>query len=351
MDTTTTGKTGFRLARISAIQLAVPVVTGMFIAWISYPQGFRSLHFIPFLLAYSLTLGIPCMKVFEYTEWKLDQHISWLDRPWGRFFLSVILEMGTGILILAVINILFYGLVQKQGSAVLIGKTKEGLVYMAISIVGGILLVNSIHFLRSWKQAAVNEEKLKREIVAAEYEVLKNQVNPHFLFNSFTALSVLVYKDPEKAVAFIRELSHVFRYVLESREEEVVSFAREINFLESVIFLNQIRYEAAFQVTHSVAGDADRFILPMALQMLVENAIKHNAFSASRPLRMTIAEENGYIVVKNNLQPQRTTMVSNQVGLNNIISRYAYLTNKAVVIEKTEDQFIVKLPVLYAKRV
>jgi LytS/YehU family sensor histidine kinase len=115
--------------------------------------------------------------------------------------------------------------------------------------------------------------------------------------------------------------------------------------------LNQIRYEAAFQVTNSVAGDADRFILPMALQMLVENAIKHNSFTASRPLRMTIAEENGYIVVKNNLQPQRTTMVSNQVGLNNIISRYAYLTNKEVVIEKTEDQFIVKLPVLYAKRV
>ena len=127
--------------------------------------------------------------------------------------------------------------------------------------------------------------------------------------------------------------------------------ARENKFLESVIFLNQIRYETAFQVTNTLSDDADRFILPMALQMLIENAIKHNAFSASRPLRMTIAEENGYIVVKNNLQPQRTTMVSNQVGLNNIISRYAYLTNKEVAIEKTEDQFIVKLPVLYAKRV
>lgn len=351
MHTNPPRKAGFRLFRISPAELAVPVVTGVCIALISYPEGFRSVQFIPFLLGYSLALGIPCMKIFAYTEWKLDQHVSWLSRPGLRFLLSVLTEVTMGILLLFLVNFLYYIVFQHQQTTTFFSRTSEALTYLIVSIIAGIFLVNSLHFLKSWKQAAVNEEKLKREIVAAEYEMLKNQVNPHFLFNSFTALSSLVYKDPEKAVAFIRELSHVFRYVLESREEEVVSLAKENKFLESVIFLNQIRYEAAFQVTNSIAGYTDRFILPMALQMLVENALKHNSFNASRPLRMIITEEHGYIVVKNNLQPQRTTMVSNQVGLNNIISRYAYLTNKEVVIEKTEDQFIVKLPVLYAKRV
>jgi sensor histidine kinase YesM len=351
MNSATPGKTGFRIFRISAVQLAIPVITGVCIALISYPQGFRSLHFIPFLLMYSLALGIPCMKAFEYTEWKLNKHVSWLENPWRRFFLSVILELVLGILILVVINILFYGVVQKQGSGTLIGKTTEGLVYLVISIVGGILLVNSLHFLRSWKQAAVNAEMLRMEKLAAEYEALKNQVNPHFLFNSLTALSSLVYKDPDKAIAFIRELSNVFRYVLESREEEVVSFAQENKFLESVIFLNQIRYEAGLQVTNSLTGATDRFILPMALQMLVENAIKHNSVTSGKPLSVEIFEENGFVVVRNNLQPLKSEMVSNKLGLRNIVSRYGYLTNQDVFIEKTEDQFIVKLPVLYATHV
>lgn len=347
----TSRTSGFRLLRISPAQLAIPVVTGVFIAWISYPEGFRSLPFIPFLLVYSLALGVPCMKAFEYTEWKLNQHVSWLEKPWLRFFLSVFLELVLGMLVLVVINTLFYGVVQKQGSSVLFGKTSEGLVYLVISIVVGILLVNSLHFLRSWKQAAVNEEKLRMEKLAAEYEALKNQVNPHFLFNSLTALSSLVYKDPDKAVAFIRELSNVFRYVLESRDEEVVSFAQENKFLESVIFLNQIRYEAALQVTNSLTGATDRFILPMALQMLVENAIKHNAVTMGKPLKVEIDEENGFVVVRNNLQPKKSEMVSNKVGLRNIVSRYRYLSNQEVVIETTEDKFIVKLPVLYAKHV
>lgn len=342
-------KSGFRIFSISPAQLAVPVITGACIALISYPQGFRSLHFIPFLLLYSLSLGIPCMKVFEYTEWKLDQHVSWLENPYRRFIMSVFFELVMGILILTLVNTLFYGVVQQQGSGALLSKTSEGLTYLVISIIAGILLVNSLRFLKNWKQAAVNEEKLKREILSAEYEALKNQVNPHFLFNSLTALSSLVYKDPEKAVVFIRELSNVFRYVLESREEEVVSFARENKFLASFIYLSHIRYEDALQISNSLTDATDKFILPMALQMLLENAVKHNSIHAGKPLKVDILEENGYVVVINTLHPKKSEIVSNRVGLENIVSRYKYLSDKAVVIEKSPEQFIVKLPVLHKK--
>jgi LytS/YehU family sensor histidine kinase len=187
--------------------------------------------------------------------------------------------------------------------------------------------------------------------LAIGYEALKNQVNPHFLFNSLTALSSLDYKDQEKAVSFIRELSNVFRYVLESREKELVDFATEKKLLESVSYMNRIRYEDSLQVKVNLSDATDKYIIPMALQMLLENAIKHNSISVNKPLKVNIMEEDGYIVVKNNLQPKRSEIVSNKIGLENIKSRYKYLSDKEVLVEKSKEEFIVKIPVLSIKHV
>ena len=341
----------FKIFRVSLWQLIVPVISGIIIAFVSYPKGFQSIGFIPFLLIYSLSLGIPCMKIYEYTEWKLEKHISWLTKPNLRFFLSVCLELIIGIFILIFVNWLFYIVIQKQEVNILFRTTTEGLKYMVIFIFGGIILVNSSHFFKSWKEAAVNEEILKREKLAIEYEALKNQVNPHFLFNSLTALSSLVYKDQEKAVAFIREFSNVFRYVLESRGKELVDFATEKKLLESVSYMNQIRYENSLQIKVNLSDATDKYIIPMALQMLLENAIKHNSISVNKPLKVNIMEEDGYVVVKNNLQPKKSEIVSNKIGLENIKSRYKYLSDKDVLIEKSNEEFIVKIPVLSIKHV
>jgi sensor histidine kinase YesM len=347
----TSKKKGFKIFRFSLWQLSFPVISGIIITLFSYPRGFLSVRFIPFLLIYSLSLGVPYMKIYEYIEWKLEQHISWLIKPKFRFFLSVFLELAVGILILTIINWVFYVVIQKQEINILLNKTSEGLKYLIILTIAGILIINSFHFFRSWKQAAVNEEKLKREKLAIEYEALKNQVNPHFLFNSLTALSSLVYKDQERAVSFIREFSNVFRYVLESREKEVVDFATEKKLLESVTYMNQIRYENSLQIIINLSDSTDKFIIPMALQMLLENAIKHNSISLSMPLKVEIMEENGYVVVKNNLQPKKSEIVSNKIGLENIKSRYKYLSDKDVLVEKTNEEFVVKIPVLSIKHV
>jgi len=344
-------KSGFKFFRFSLWQLLVPVVTGIIIAIFSYPQGFFSIRFILFLLIYSLALGIPCMKIYEYIEWKLEQHTPWLKKPYLRFFLSVFLELTLGILILIIINWLIFVVIQKQEISILFSKTYEGLIYLIILSFAGILVINSFHFFRSWKEVAVNEERLKREKLAIEYEALKNQVNPHFLFNSLTALSSLVYKDQERAVSFIREFSNVFRYVLESRDKEVVDFATEKKLLESVSYMNQIRYENSLQVIINLSDATDKYIIPMALQMLLENAIKHNSISENRPLKVEVFEENGYVVVKNNLQPKKSEIVSNRIGLENIKSRYKYLSARDVVVEKSDEEFIVKIPVLSLRNV
>jgi LytS/YehU family sensor histidine kinase len=158
-----------------------------------------------------------------------------------------------------------------------------------------------------------------------------------------------VYKDQEKAVAFIHEFSNVFRYVLESRDVEIVDFLTEKKLLASVSYMNHIRYEDSLTIKINLPDATDKYIIPMALQMLIENAIKHNIISAAKPLKIEITEEDGFVVVKNNLQLKQTGIVSNKIGLENIKSRYKYLSDKEVYIEKTDDTFVVKIPVLIKK--
>ena len=344
-------KPDFKILRFSRWYLIIPIIIGFIITLIAYPQGFLSFKVMSFVVIYSLAIGIPSMKSFEYIEWKLEKHISWLRHPNWRFFFTAFLETIIGILILIIVNYFIFIVIQKQEIDILYSKTFEGLKYLVIFTITGVILINSSHFFKSWKQAAVNEEKLKREKLAIEYEALKNQVNPHFLFNSLTALSSLVYKDQHKAVTFIQEFSNVFRYVLENREKEVVDFATEKKLLESISYLYQIRHEDSLQININLPDAIDKFIIPMALQMLLENAIKHNTISVNKPLMVEIREEKGYVVVKNNLQPKKTEIVSNKIGLDNIKSRYKYLSDKEVLVEISKENFVVKIPVLSIKNV
>jgi sensor histidine kinase YesM len=341
----------FKVFRIHIWQILASIVTGIIIALLSYPQGFLSVRFYPFLLIYSLSLGLPFMKIYEYIEMKLEQSIPWLQKPYLRFFVSVLLELFIGIILLILVNWFIFVVIQKQEFSLLFSKTSEGLLYLIIFIFGGILIMNCFHFFKSWKEAAVNEEILKREKLSVEYEALKNQVNPHFLFNSLTALSSLVYKDQEKAVSFIHQFSNVFRYVLDSHDLEVVDFATEKKLLESVSYMNHIRYEDALLIEINLPESKEKYIVPMALQMLLENAIKHNSISITKPLKIEIKEEDGFVIVKNNLQPKTSRIVSNKIGLKNIKSRYKYLSDKEVQVIKSDSEFVVKIPVLIKNHV
>jgi sensor histidine kinase YesM len=344
-------KSDFRFFRFTKWNLIVPVIIGLIITLLAYPQGFLSASVMLFVLLYSLAIGIPSMKSFEYIEWKLEQHIPWLKNPVLRLILTALLEIIAGILVLTIVNFLIFIVIQRQQIDILYSKTFEGLKYIAGTVIITIILINLSFFFKSWKQAAVNEEKLRREKLLIEYEALKNQVNPHFLFNNLTALSSLVYKDQEKAVTFIQEFSNVFRYVLESRDKEVVDLATEKRLLKSVSYLYRIRYEDSLQIRIIIPDSSDKYIIPMALQMLLENAIKHNTISAGSPLVVEIMEEEDYIFVRNNLQLKKTEIVSSKIGLENIKSRYKYLSDKEVLVEVSDESFTVKIPVLSIRNV
>ncbi len=200
-------------------------------------------------------------------------------------------------------------------------------------------------FLLEWKQAAAEAERLKKEQIAARYETLKNQVNPHFLFNSLNVLTTLVHKDAHLAEQFIRQLSAVYRYILDSRDREAIPLAEELAALHAYIFLMKIRFGDSFNARIRIASE-DGKVAPLTLQMLLENALKHNEVSKNNPLLIEILEEGDYIIVQNNVQPKTGISDFSGVGLANIQARYQFLTDKKVIIIQEEQRFTVKIPIL-----
>lgn len=207
------------------------------------------------------------------------------------------------------------------------------------------LFLSGRSFLLNWRASELKAAQLQAAQTAAQYESLQNQVNPHFLFNSLNVLSSLVYKNQDLAAKFIKQLSVVYRYVLEVKDKEVVSLETELRALESYVFLIEIRFDKGLNIQNELTKTAQK-IIPLSLQMLLENAIKHNSVQANQPLGIQLYEEEDYIIVKNNLQRKSNPQESTGIGLENIKKRYQYLSNQAVIIEESEDYFLVKLPIL-----
>jgi len=205
---------------------------------------------------------------------------------------------------------------------------------------------------RELAQLRVNAEQLRREATQAQFVALRNQVNPHFLFNSLSILASLVEVDPRLSVRFINQLARVYRYILEQRDTERVSLQTELEFLEAYRFLLDIRFEGKLRVTTDLAAlDPARYaIAPLTLQLLLENAVKHNQMSDRQPLRVTIAAEADYLVVRNPLQRRSTTDPaadpSTGLGLENIRTRYALLTRRPLSASEEGAEFVVRIPLL-----
>lgn len=218
------------------------------------------------------------------------------------------------------------------------------------------LFLNSINaivfYMSQLKQTQIEAEKFKKQSMEARFEALKNQINPHFLFNSFNVLSNLVYKDPDTSSHFIQQLSKVYRYLLKYKEQKVVRVKDELEFLKSYIYLLSIRFEENLFIKNNLPADTHNlYIAPASLQLLIENAIKHNIVSNKKPLIIDIFTENStYLVVKNNLQLKSSQETSTSVGLKNIIKRYEFISDKDVIVNKTDDSFVVKIPLVHIDR-
>ncbi|GAB4030912.1 sensor histidine kinase [Spirosoma jeollabukense] len=229
-------------------------------------------------------------------------------------------------------------------------RVNHGLTVMAM--LSAFYLAANRRTYRQLEDVQFRAERLEKENVQAQFAALKSQVNPHFLFNSLSILSSLVHADAELSEKFIDQLSRAYRYILEQKDNERVLLKTELEFIQAYRFLLNIRFENKFDVIVNVPQmDQMRYsIAPLTLQLLVENAVKHNRMSAKEPLRVQIHLDGDCLVVQNNLQPRPQAENSTGVGLQNIITRYALLTDQPVWVGETEGNFVVKIPLLLNER-
>ncbi|GAA4270888.1 histidine kinase [Aquimarina gracilis] len=211
------------------------------------------------------------------------------------------------------------------------------------------ILFNMFYFaLKQKKELENNMNKLKKEAMTSKYRSLKNQISPHFLFNSLNTLTSLMYEDRDLASDFVSRLASCYRYILDNREEDLVNLEKELSFLDSFIFMMNVRHEGALRITTHISIDPKEFLIPtLTLQMLVENALKHNYFSKEKPLEISIISiGKESIIIQNNLHVRTQKEESTKLGIKNIKKRYTFYTNQKVLIETENGYFKVTIPLL-----
>jgi LytS/YehU family sensor histidine kinase len=216
-----------------------------------------------------------------------------------------------------------------------------------IVAVGYYYFVEQIKSKKALAEAELNTQKLQKENTKAQLQTLKNQINPHFLFNSFNILNSLIELEPKRAQLFLEQLSNIYRVFLENINESLIPLKKEIEVMENYSSLLQTRFQNHLNININLdKKDTDWLIPPGVSQMLMENAIKHNGFNKSKPLTIEIYKEGEYLVIKNNKQKRTEPSTSTGIGLRNIKARYELQGNEELLIENTDQFFTVKAPLL-----
>lgn len=301
---------------------------------------------IGYLWAFSIS--ITQWTGIQWLHGLVDRHISWIDAPVKKTFVQIAVFLIYSISAFVLVQFFnFYvwrGILPAQAWGSIIKSVPYTLMFSFLIS----LIFTAIGFFQAWRRSFVQAEKLKAEMLAYKYESLRNQINPHFLFNSLNVLSDLVYDDQELAVKFIRQMSDLFRYVLDSRDKELVPLSEELEFIQSFTFMLKTRFEEKLKIEITIEANPEDYIVPMTLQLLIENAVKHNEVSEAYPLRISIRKTDDFLEVENNLQPKSAGDDSKKTGLKNITQQFAFFSEKPIKIISSDERYLVRVPILKA---
>ena len=300
---------------------------------------------------YSFVLGAGNGLINDF----LNKKFPWSEATTKRAVISIISILLANIILVYFCNYMNFVVFQKAATTEEYFTGKYNYInWFTINI--ALLISAFLHakgFMEELKKTSkkeVVEQKLIAKSANAQFESLKNQLDPHFLFNSLNVLSSLIDENPRQAQKFTASMSKIYRYVLEQKDKELVTVEDELEFAKTYCELLKTRFEDSVDFVFDVKKeDYKRFVVPLSLQLLLENCIKHNFATSSKPLIIKIYSENDTLCIENNLQIREQIKESSGIGLSNIVQRYSLLTKKNVFIEKSEDYFKVKLPVLSAK--
>ena len=321
-----------------SINLINAYFRGRLLGWETEAEAFL----INLLFTVVLTVG---------NEWWFDylsKRISWRNQSVKRLIYGAVGSVIVTMILLAILNFVVSVVIYDSSiQEFLNDQETEWYVFGLIITLIVSSIYHAIYFYKASQAQKVNEQKTIARSATAQFDALKNQLDPHFLFNSLNVLVSLIEENPKAATKFTTSLSKVYRYVLEQRNKELVSVDEELKFARTYVGLLKTRFEDSIEIEIPDQGSIENVkVVPLSLQLLIENAVKHNIVSSNKPLKLKIYEQDQFLVIENNLQKKQVIKESSGVGLQNIESRYRLLTNRQMTINETTDTFKVSVPIL-----
>ena len=332
--------------------LYINIIVSLFIFLIDGGEKTFERYSVTFLISgmYTFFIGLGNGFLNDY----LDSKFSWTDETRKRTIAAIVGTLVMNIALVYFCNYLNFIVIQGKNPEKFFNGEMNFINWFFINFAIMISAIGHARgFMAAWKNSTkkeVVEQKLIAKSANAQFESLKNQLDPHFLFNSLNVLDSLIEENPVQAQRFTNSMSKIYRYVLEQKDKELVSVEEEIDFAKTYCELLKTRFEDAVTFDFNISEeDKKGFVVPLSLQLLLENSIKHNFATSSKPLNIKIFTEKGNLIIENNLQTRELPNTSTGVGLANIVSRYNLLTERNVFVEKSEAFFRVKLPILTEK--
>ena len=332
--------------------LYINIIVSLFIFLIDGGEKTFEKYSVTFLISgmYTFFIGLGNGFLNDY----LDSKFSWTEETRKRTIAAIVGTLVMNIALVYFCNYLNFIVIQGKNPEKFFNGEMNFINWFFINFAIMISAIGHARgFMAAWKNSTkkeVVEQKLIAKSANAQFESLKNQLDPHFLFNSLNVLDSLIEENPVQAQRFTNSMSKIYRYVLEQKDKELVSVEEEIDFAKTYCELLKTRFEDAVTFDFNISEeDKKGFVVPLSLQLLLENSIKHNFATSSKPLNIKIFTEKGNLIIENNLQTRELPNTSTGVGLANIVSRYNLLTERNVFVEKSEAFFRVKLPILTEK--
>jgi sensor histidine kinase YesM len=331
---------GFRLILVPFFGIAIPLITGMING-----QNFSNWQ-VKLSFLYTIMISLVIWEGNRFLHFSLRSYFDWINKPLRKIAVLILSITFYTVPVSVLLLVGWYKIFSKEPVNWNIVTDSSLIILIAVIFITHVY--ETVFLVKESESEMIRNEQLERAKAEAELEALKNQIDPHFIFNSLNTLSHLIENNPVKAKQFNDNLADVYRYILQNKARSLVLLREEMEFLQSYFLLLQIRFEKGVRLNVNVDEAAlDQYLIPpISLQILAENAIKHNEFSEATPLSIEIEMKNDELVVHNQIRKKTLRKASSKIGLQNLGERYKLTTNKEIVVKEEENDFTVSLPIL-----
>ena len=331
---------GFRLILIPTLGILIPLLTGM-LKNLSLSQWWFKFSFL-----FTIAIAWVIWEGNRYLLFTLRAYFNWYEKPLRKIIAILLTVPFFTVPVTVLLLVIWYRIFNEGVVDWPVVRTTTLLILLAVLYI--VHVYETVFLVREAESEMVLRAETEKHRAEAELAALKNQIDPHFMFNSLNTLSHLINEAPNKAVMFNDHLADVYRYILQNRDRDLVMLGEEISFLEDYFALLKIRFADAIHLEMNIPGSAmEQYLVPpISIQVLAENAIKHNEFSDQSPLHIHLALGDEAIMVWNSIRPKTLRKASSGLGLQNLDERYRLTTQKSIAITREEGRFQVRLPLL-----